>query len=201
MVRRGPITFVLPLALVILGALTVAACGSAGGATAATRTTPSGHQATVTIAARSLGRTLVDAQGPTLYLFEADSGSQRACSGACAVAWPRLLTRGTPGVGKGVRASLITTIRRPNGAQQVSYNGHALYLFADDHKPGEVNGQGVIAFGAPQYVVSKAGVKPEAAGEPWRGNELGRQHELSAQPTRDYPDIGSQDRRKSNDHS
>ena len=41
MIRTGPITFLLPLALAILGALTVAARGSGGGAAAATPTTPS----------------------------------------------------------------------------------------------------------------------------------------------------------------
>ena len=41
MIRTRPISFLFPLAFVILGALTVAARGNGGGATAATPTTPS----------------------------------------------------------------------------------------------------------------------------------------------------------------
>jgi hypothetical protein len=39
----------------------------------------------------------------------------------------------------------------------VTYNGHPLYLFVKDHKPGDVNGQGVTAFGAAWFAVSAAG--------------------------------------------
>jgi Secreted repeat of unknown function len=44
-----------------------------------------------------------------------------------------------------------------DGTQQVTYNGHPLYLFAEDHKPGDLTGQGVTAFGARWYVLSAAG--------------------------------------------
>jgi hypothetical protein len=39
----------------------------------------------------------------------------------------------------------------------VTYNGHPLYLFVDDQNPGDVNGQGSTAFGAPWFVLSAAG--------------------------------------------
>ena len=155
MTRRSPITFLFPLALVSLGALTVAACGSGGGATAARRAPA--HRATVRMAASSLGRILVDSQGRTLYLFKADSGSQSACTGACAVAWPPLLAGGNPSPAGGLNRSLISTIQRPGGAHQIAYNGHPLYRFVDDQQPGDVKGQGVTAFGAPWYAVTPAG--------------------------------------------
>jgi predicted lipoprotein with Yx(FWY)xxD motif len=135
----------------------VAACGSGSGATAASPTTPSGHQATVTIAASSLGRILVDAHGRTLYLFKADSPRVSACDGACAAAWPPLLAHGKPSVAGGLTPSLVSTIQRPGGARQLTYNRHPLYSFVNDQKPGDVAGEGVTAFGAAWYALSPPG--------------------------------------------
>jgi predicted lipoprotein with Yx(FWY)xxD motif len=42
---------------------------------------------------------------------------------------------------------------------QVTYNGHPLYLFQGDQKPGATTGQGSTAFGAPWYVLSPAGAQ------------------------------------------
>jgi predicted lipoprotein with Yx(FWY)xxD motif len=104
-----------------------------------------------------LGRILVDSTGRTLYLFKGDSGTSSACSGACAVAWPPLRTGATPAVAGGATAALVGTTPRSDGARQVTYNGHPLYTFVKDHKPGDVNGQGVTAFGATWSAVSPAG--------------------------------------------
>jgi predicted lipoprotein with Yx(FWY)xxD motif len=100
---------------------------------------------------------LVDSQGRTLYLFKADQGTKSACTGACAGAWPPLLVTGKPTVGSGVNASLVGTSTRPEGKTQVTYNGHPLYLFAQDQKAGETNGQGVSAFGAAWFALNSAG--------------------------------------------
>ena len=84
-------------------------------------------------------------------------GTNSACSGTCAVAWPPLLADGKPTAGSGVNTSLVGTARRSDGTEQVTYNGHPLYLFVEDTKPGQTTGQGVTAFGAPWYVLSTAG--------------------------------------------
>ena len=104
-----------------------------------------------------VGKIVVDAQGRTLYLFKADSGTMSACDGACAAAWPPLLAHDNPSVAGGVNPSLLSTIQRPGGTRQLTYHGHPLYLFVRDSKPGEVNGEGVTAFGAPWYALSAAG--------------------------------------------
>jgi predicted lipoprotein with Yx(FWY)xxD motif len=39
----------------------------------------------------------------------------------------------------------------------VTYNGHPLYRFIQDSKPGQANGQGSQAFGAGWYVVAPSG--------------------------------------------
>jgi predicted lipoprotein with Yx(FWY)xxD motif len=109
------------------------------------------------VAHSRLGRILVDSTGRTLYLFKADSRTKSACFGACATAWPPLLATGTATVGTGLTASRLGTIRRSGATRQVTYNGHPLYLFVKDQKPGDVHGQGVTAFGAAWFALSPAG--------------------------------------------
>src|SRR5438045_3400654 len=163
MTRSRPITFLASAAAIPLTALAVAACGG-GGATAAspppTSTAPPPKPPPVTVSVAhngKLGQILVDSQGRTLYLFKADSRTTSACTGACATAWPPLRSTATPMAGTGVNASLLATIKRSDGAPQVTYNGHPLYLFIKDTKPGDTNGQGVTAFGATWFAVSPAG--------------------------------------------
>ena len=134
---------------------------SGGGGIYGGGTTPStGAQsgvATVTAASSKLGMVLVDGSGRTLYLFEKDQPNQSACSGACAAAWPIDQSSGTPTAGSGVKASLLGTISRGDGTTQVAYNGHPLYYYAGDSRPGQQNGQGIDAFGAKWFVVTPAG--------------------------------------------
>ena len=52
---------------------------------------------------------------------------------------------------------MLGTTPRSDGKAQVTYNGHPLYTFAGDQKPGDTSGQGVNAFGGLWYVVSPAG--------------------------------------------
>jgi predicted lipoprotein with Yx(FWY)xxD motif len=158
MTRSKPTTFLASAAVIPLVALAVAACGGGGSAaTAATPKTSSGASATVGVAKSSLGSILVNASGRTLYLFKADSGTSSACTGACATAWPPLLAKGTPTAGTGLTAAQLGTITRSDGNRQVTYNGHPLYLFIKDTKPGQTTGQGVMAFGAAWFAVSPAG--------------------------------------------
>ena len=105
------------------------------------------------------GQALVDAQGRTLYLFEADKNGTSACTGACAAAWPPVSVTGTPQAGSGVSQSLLGTIKRSDGTTQVTYNGHPLYYFAGDSGTGAAHGQGSKAFGAGWYVLNASGAK------------------------------------------
>ena len=161
MTRSRPLTYIAGAAVAGLIALGVAACGGGGnGATAATpqpATTTSGKAATVGAASSSLGQILVDSQGNTLYLFQKDTGTKSECFGPCASAWPPLTASGKPTAGTGTNASMLGTIPRSDGKPQVTYNGHPLYLYSGDSKPGDTNGQGINAFGALWYTVSPQG--------------------------------------------
>jgi predicted lipoprotein with Yx(FWY)xxD motif len=152
------ITGLAAAVLATASTLAVAACGSGGTATAITPPkTASGAPATVGIASTVLGKVLVNSEGRTVYLFDGDMGGQSTCSGACASAWPPLMVNGKPTVGSGTDAALVGTAKRSDGTSQLTYNGHPVYLFAQDAKAGELKGQGVSAFGARWYVVSSAG--------------------------------------------
>jgi predicted lipoprotein with Yx(FWY)xxD motif len=159
MTRSRPITFLASAAVIPLAALAVAACGSGGTATASPppSTTSSGASATVRVANSGLGSILVDSTGRTLYLFKADVGDKSACSGACATAWPPLVVTAKATAGGGLTASKLGTITRSDGTQQVTYNGHPLYTFINDTKPGETTGQGVTAFGAAWFALTPSG--------------------------------------------
>jgi predicted lipoprotein with Yx(FWY)xxD motif len=169
MIRVRSINLLAGAAAIPLVALAVAGCGGGGDnggsaaaapvkTTASQAGTTSGQAGTVgTANVGSLGTILVDSQGRTLYLFQADSGGKSACSGQCAAAWPPLRADGKPTAGSGVNASLLGTIPRPDGKPQVTYNGHPLYTFVDDQGPGQATGQGSTAFGAAWFAVNPAG--------------------------------------------
>ena len=155
--KRALITIFLPFALAACGSV---ATGYGGGATPSSQSRP----ATISVRASGLGQILVDANGKTLYLFEADTSTQSTCSGACAQAWPPLTTAGAPKATSGASASLLGTTTRSDGTTQVTYNGHPLYTFVSDTKPGDTNGEGSTAFGAGWDVLSGAGAKIEKSG-------------------------------------
>jgi predicted lipoprotein with Yx(FWY)xxD motif len=160
MIRSRSVTLVASTAAIPLIALAAAGCGSGGGGASASPTTPkttTAQPATVGVASSSLGQLLVDSQGRTLYLFEKDTGGTSSCTGACATAWPPLPATGQGTVSGGASASLLGTVPRSDGGPQVTYNGHPLYRFSGDQKPGDTNGEGVNAFGASWFVVSPSG--------------------------------------------
>jgi predicted lipoprotein with Yx(FWY)xxD motif len=160
-------------ALAVAGALVLAACGgsstssssssgstpSSGSAKPSTSNTSNGSSAASVVSAKtsSLGRFLVDGNGRTLYLWDADHGSTSTCSGACAQAWPPLTTTAAPKASGAVKASLLGTTKRADGSREVTYAGHPLYTFAGDAQAGQTTGQGSNGFGAPWWVVTPAG--------------------------------------------
>jgi predicted lipoprotein with Yx(FWY)xxD motif len=169
MTRSKPITFlaraaVIPLTgLAVVGGTQVANAGPTRptfesarpvNAASVTRSSP---RPTVQVRRTRLGKILVDSRGRTLYLFKKDTRAKSRCSGSCAVNWPPLLATGRPRAGGGVKASKLATTRRSDGKTQVVYNGHPLYRFIADAKPGDTNGEGLTAFGARWFVVSPAG--------------------------------------------
>ena len=156
------ITLLAGLAFLVLAALAIAGCGGSGTKATVPPKTPSGKTATVGVSSASLGNIVVNSRGRTLYLFSRDSGTKSECTGACAVNWPPLRVTGKPTIGSGAKASLIATTTRSDGARQVTYNGHPLYLFKGDGKAGDTKGEALNAFGGNWYALSPAGNEVQA---------------------------------------
>lgn len=139
-------------------ALVVALLGA--GATAALATgAPAKSTAVVTVKTMevtSLGKILVSSTGRTLYHDLSEAKDSVRCTGACAAQWPplTLATGARLTAGPGLTASLLGTVKRPNGQLQVTYHGMPLYLYAGDTKAGQANGQGV---GDTWYAVAPSG--------------------------------------------
>jgi predicted lipoprotein with Yx(FWY)xxD motif len=107
----------------------------------------------------SLGKVLVDASGFTLFRFTKDGRNQDTCVkiSQCPGTWPALTTSGKPLAGPGVKASLLSTIKLPSGAKQVTYAGHALYRYANAEERGETTYVSAMQFGGTWYAVNAAG--------------------------------------------
>jgi predicted lipoprotein with Yx(FWY)xxD motif len=95
----------------------------------------------------NVGAYLTDPNGKTLYVFSADAPDTSNCNANCATPWPPFpAPAGNLTAPAGVTGALAT-ITRQDGSQHVTYNHQPLYYFARDANPGDVNGQGVTAFG------------------------------------------------------
>jgi len=144
---------------VAVAALLATACGGATPSTASSSPSPSAAigATTIAVASNALGQILVDGKGMTVYLFVADHTATSTCYSSCAQLWPPVLTNAAPVAGTGATASLLGTTMRTDGKTEVTYNGHPLYYFVTDKKPGDTTGQGVNSFGELWYVLSPAG--------------------------------------------
>jgi predicted lipoprotein with Yx(FWY)xxD motif len=76
-------------------------------------------------------------------------------------------------VGSGAKESDVGTTARRDGISQLTYNGHPLYTFVNDKKPGDTNGEGITAFGASWFAVSPAGDKVAPSSPPRSGGGYG----------------------------
>ena len=97
-----------------------------------------------TTSANVAGKTetiLVTSQGLPLYIYRPDTATKSLVTGGLARLWPPLTAPAVAGAGVTGKVAVLKDV---NG-QQVTYNGHPLYTFVDDHA-GQVTGQGVQNF-------------------------------------------------------
>jgi predicted lipoprotein with Yx(FWY)xxD motif len=94
------------------------------------------------------GARLVDRPGRTLYVFSLDRPGRFACVEECADRWqPARSLGGKPQPGAGATAPQIGNVQRPDGSEQMTFNGYPLYFYAGDTGPGQSNGHGRSEFG------------------------------------------------------
>jgi predicted lipoprotein with Yx(FWY)xxD motif len=117
------------VALVLLGLGVAGASSPAPAATA----TGSGLK-TTTIGGT---RVLTNAKGFTVYSFAPDTPTASKCYGSCAAYWPPVA--GATAAGAGLPGK-VGTIKRTDGSEQLTYNGHPLYTYVGDSAPGQARG-------------------------------------------------------------
>ena len=158
-------------------AVLAAGCGSSAPAKPATSTTPPAPttsapahtsaaapatSATSSAAAKTTLKTtkingvavVTDAAGHTLYWFVPDTSTKSNCNGSCAAIWPPVA--GPAAAGSGVTGKL-GTITRSDGSTQATYDGHPLYTYVADTKPGQASGNGLNLSGGIWHEMTVSG--------------------------------------------
>jgi predicted lipoprotein with Yx(FWY)xxD motif len=143
------------MAIIGAAALALAACGGPSGGgeggygahsdthSPVSSATAGGSATVGTTEIASIGAVLADSKGFTLYHLttERDDGIQ--CVRACARMWPPLLAPGGDVPAASGLPGHLATVERPDGGEQVTYDGLPLYRYSGDIAPKQANGQGV----------------------------------------------------------
>ena len=111
----------------------------------------------VKVTAMGGAKVLTNAKGFTLYWFAPDSSTASKCYGTCAHFWPPV--KGPVTAASGLSGKL-GTIKRKDGSLQAIYNGHPLYTYINDTKPGEAKGNGLNISGGVWHEVTESGSAP-----------------------------------------
>ncbi|MET3142930.1 MULTISPECIES: hypothetical protein [unclassified Arthrobacter] len=152
----------IAMAALSLSALALTGCGASTTTSTGTTSAPaapatSAAPADLATAKTSLGTTVVNNKGMSVYVFDKDvkDSGKSACTGACLSIWSAVTAgSGTPVV-EGVtgKVGVITT---DAGTRQVTLNGMPLYIYTKDTAPGDVKGQG---FNKIWWVINPTGEK------------------------------------------
>ncbi|MDX8048485.1 hypothetical protein SK571_03750 [Lentzea sp. BCCO 10_0798] len=93
-----------------------------------------------------VGAVVADREQYTLYRNEKDGTnppSSTCLEPECTLVWVPLLARGGQFLAEGVDQSLLSTMKRPDGLEQVTLAGRPLYRYVDDEQAGDAVGNGV----------------------------------------------------------
>jgi predicted lipoprotein with Yx(FWY)xxD motif len=85
----------------------------------------------------SAGKIWTDEKGMTLYTFDKDEKDKSNCYDKCAAAWPPLKA-----AADAKADDEWSVVDRTDGTKMWAYDGHPLYTYVDDKKPGDVMGDG-----------------------------------------------------------
>jgi predicted lipoprotein with Yx(FWY)xxD motif len=156
------------MAVTAASLLTLSACGSSSSTTASPPSGGTNANANVAasaanglhVATTSLGKVLADAGGNTVYMFSTDSSGKSTCNATCLQYWPPVAPGKAAPTVTGKVASTTTT----TGGKVATVAGWPVYTFSQDHKPGDITGEGFSDFGGVWYAVSPSGQPLKAAG-------------------------------------
>ena len=148
-------------------ALALSACASSSSSSPAA-STPAAGAGSSAPASSAGGSTLnmttingtavvTNSKGRTVYWFVPDTSTTSKCTGSCATYWPPVT--GPVTAGSGVTGTL-STITRPDGTMQATYDGHPLYTYVGDTAAGQAKGNGLNLSGGLWYEMTVSGAKP-----------------------------------------
>ena len=167
------IRWLAPTGLAAAALVLVAACGSSSSTSSASATSASPAAAGASSAATSgtalksakIGgaTVLTNAKGFTLYWFVPDTSTTSKCNGTCAKYWPPVPAPATAGTGV---TGKLGAIKRSDGSMQATYNGHPLYTYVGDTKPGEAKGNGLNLSGGVWHEVTVSGAAVSGGSSP-----------------------------------
>ena len=168
--QRPAISTVVVVGIVILVVLIVGAGSyfllSSAGTSKVTSTTSTTSASSTSSASPSQGYTaqignsatighyLENGTGFTLYMFGADKpgNGTSTCVGSCAAVWPPFYASSL-NLPSGLNPSNFSTITRPDGTKQSTYNGWPLYYYVSDTRAGSMFGEGLNQFGGLWYAI------------------------------------------------
>ena len=113
----------------------------------------------VKLGASQFGPVLFSGRDQAVYTFTLEGNTARnRCRGECAEAWPPFFAKGRPRAGRGVKRTLLGTVRR-GSRRQVTYRGQRLYFYAHEG-PRQVLCNDIVEFGGTWFAVTAAGRPP-----------------------------------------
>jgi predicted lipoprotein with Yx(FWY)xxD motif len=152
-----PIKWIKMLGLVAVISVGAAACSSSPTKTATNPLDVPQHGLTLYSWKTNAGTGVGSIDGIVAYADKNESGSKIECTGNCTNTWHPWVTHGVSVkalAGSGVQQSLIGTIKRSDGSEQITYGGHPLYLYAHPTHALIANAQGA---GGVWYIVGLNG--------------------------------------------
>jgi predicted lipoprotein with Yx(FWY)xxD motif len=167
-------TYAATLALASGAAVGLSACGSSSSGSGGPKPAAAGD--TVSLKSVSgVGTVLVDSKGFALYSPDQERSGTVRCTGSCTAIWvPLTLAKNASGPkASSSLTSKLSTVMRPDGKSQVTFDGKPLYRFAPDGSPGKVTGNGVSdQFGGRRFT--------------WHVAASGKTQTTTVTPTRGY---------------
>ena len=154
----GATVAIAAVASVILLSSSEPAAAGTPGPPVALHAVPASASTTISLRSTRLGKILVASNGHTLYAFSRDGRNRDRCAmvGGCIGVWPIAAAHGKLRAGRGVKASLLRTIK-VGRVSQVTYAGHPLYTYTADSGPGQTSYVGVSQFGGSWPALSSTG--------------------------------------------
>jgi predicted lipoprotein with Yx(FWY)xxD motif len=170
----------------VAGAGLLAACSSGNGSATAASGAGGGQQGTsaVTVSTRpvsGIGTVLTNQSGMTLYTPKQEASGTIKCTGGCTSFWfPVTIAKGASTHAAGSLPGTLSSIQRPDGSVQLTYNGEPLYTFRLDTGPGQAHGNNFTdSFGGQAFLwhAATASASAPASGRPTSpsgyGNSMG----------------------------